>query len=117
VSADVLFSVHDGGFHVVNNQLGTHFDKIKPIILGDNVYIGFGSVILGGVTIGDNVVIGANSTVTKSIPSNCVAAGCPAKVICSIDEYYKKHKDELEQTSGMKRNEKRAFYTKKYPNT
>ena len=49
--------------------------------IGNNVWLGYNVVILPGVYIGDNVTIGANSVVTKSIPSNCVAAGIPAKII------------------------------------
>ena len=55
-----------------------------PIHIGDNVWIGAKATILKGVTIGDNVVIGANSVVTKSIPSNTIAAGIPAKPIRQI---------------------------------
>ena len=44
------------------------------------------------MTIGDNCVIGACSLVTKNIPANSVAAGVPCRVICSIDEYYRKRK-------------------------
>lgn len=51
------------------------------IEIGNNVWIGDKVTILGGVTIGDNVIIGANSVVTHDVPSNCVAAGNPAKVI------------------------------------
>lgn len=43
------------------------------------------------MTIGDNVIIGAGSVVTKNIPSDSVAAGVPARVICSLDEYYEKN--------------------------
>lgn len=50
-------------------------------IIGDNVYIGAGALIMGPVRIGNNVVIGAGSVVTKDIPDNCVVAGNPAKVI------------------------------------
>ena len=50
-------------------------------VIGDNVYIGSGAKILGPITIGDNVVIGANAVVVKDVPSNCVVAGIPAKVI------------------------------------
>ena len=39
------------------------------------------SMILKGVTIGDNVVVAAGSIVTKSVPSNCLVAGNPAKII------------------------------------
>ncbi len=52
-----------------------------PVTLGNNVWIGGGSVILPGVTIGDNTTIGAGSVVSKSIPANCLAVGNPCKVI------------------------------------
>jgi acetyltransferase-like isoleucine patch superfamily enzyme len=48
--------------------------------IGNNVWIPWDVFILPGVTIGDNVVIGANSLITRNIPSNCIAAGNPAKV-------------------------------------
>lgn len=51
------------------------------VVIGNNVWIGDKVTILAGVTIGDNVIIGANSVVTKDIPSNCMAAGVPAKII------------------------------------
>lgn len=49
--------------------------------IGNNVYIGAGSVILAPITIGDNVTIGAGSVVTKNIPDNAVVAGNPATII------------------------------------
>lgn len=52
-----------------------------PVTIGNNVWIGGGSVILPGVTIGDNTTIGAGSVVTKSIPANCLAVGNPCRVI------------------------------------
>jgi len=55
-----------------------------PITIGNNVWLADKVSILKGVTIGDNVIIGANSVVTKDIPSNCIAAGIPAKVIKNI---------------------------------
>jgi len=57
-----------------------------PITIGNNVWIGAGSTILGGVTIGDNTIIGAGSVVTKDIPANVVAVGVPCKVIREITE-------------------------------
>ncbi|MBR2630317.1 MAG: acyltransferase [Bacteroidaceae bacterium] len=51
------------------------------IFIGDNVWIGDKATILPGVSIGDGVIIAANSVVTKDIPSFCVAAGVPAKII------------------------------------
>ncbi len=55
-------------------------------VLGDNVDVGAGAVIIGPVHIGSNVIIGANAVVNKDIPDNCVAVGVPAKVIKHIEE-------------------------------
>lgn len=49
--------------------------------IGDNVTIGAGAIVIGGITIGNNVIIGAGSVVTKSVPDNCIVAGNPARVI------------------------------------
>ena len=60
--------------------------------IGSNVYFGRWCTVLKGVTIGDNCIIGYGSVVTKDIPANSVAIGRPAKVICTLDEYYQKRK-------------------------
>ena len=65
-------------------ERNTRQEWAKPVTIGNNVWIGGSVTILPGVTIGDNVTIGAGSVVTKNIPSNCVAAGNPCKVIKSI---------------------------------
>ena len=56
------------------------------VVLGNDVWIGHGAVVLPGVTIGDGCVIGAGSVVTRDVPANCVAAGVPCKVIRPITE-------------------------------
>ncbi len=61
-------------------NIGTN-DPAYHATIGDNVYIGPLSSIVGGVTIGDNVTIGANSLVNKDIPENATAAGVPAHVL------------------------------------
>lgn len=58
----------------------------QSIHIGNNVWIGSNSTILGGVTIGENAVIAAGSVVTKNVPENTVAAGVPAKIIKKIKE-------------------------------
>lgn len=52
-----------------------------PVIIGNNVWIGGGAIIMPGVIIGNNVVIGAGSVVTKDIPDNVIAYGNPCRVI------------------------------------
>ena len=54
---------------------------LGKVVIGSNVFIGVGSIVLPNVTIGNNSVIGAGSVVSKDIPPGVVAAGNPAKVI------------------------------------
>ncbi len=73
------------------NVLG--YTKIGCVRIGNNVFVGAGSIILPNVSIGDNTIIGAGSVVTSDVPENVVCAGNPAKIISSIEEYTKKNKD------------------------
>lgn len=57
--------------------------KGTPVI-GKNVFLGAGCVVIGDISIGDGSVIGANAVVTKSIPPNSVAVGVPARVIKTL---------------------------------
>lgn len=104
----VHFETHDGGVWVFRDK-HPDWDVIKPIIIEDNVYIGYDVIILPGVTIGKNSIIGAKSVVTKSIPPNSVAVGIPARVIKSTNDYYNKIKDEVLQTKELGNNEKKNF--------
>lgn len=53
----------------------------RDVVVGSNVWVGYGVQVLRGVTIGDNAIVGAGSVVTRDIPANAVAAGAPARVI------------------------------------
>ena len=76
---------------------GSRLSYRNPIRIGNNVFIGWGTIVLPGVVIGNNVVIGAGSVVTKSIPSNVVAAGNPIKIIKPIDDYIADYKNKMTQ--------------------
>lgn len=66
------------------------YTKVGRVSIGNNVFIGWGSVVLMNSRIGNNVVIGAGSIVSGEIPDNSVAVGNPCKVICSYDDYMKR---------------------------
>lgn len=73
------------------------YTKIGLVKIGNNVFVGSGSIILPGITVGDNVVIGAGSVVTKNIPDNCVAVGNSCTIVGSIYEYVAKQKVLMEK--------------------
>ena len=81
--------------HPVHYKLRPHGEMYSfPVTIGDNVWIGSGTIIMPGVTIGSNSVIGAGSIVTKDIPADCIAVGNPCKVLREITDddliyYYK----------------------------
>lgn len=64
-----------------NVTIGKKVSGGKKPIIGDNVKIYAGAIVMGNITIGNNVQIGANSVVNKSVPSDCVVAGNPARII------------------------------------
>ena len=111
ISSNTVLVTHDGACWVVRNIYPEYknVDIFAPITIGDNVHIGTGVTIMPGVTIGDNVIVGCNAVVTRSIPSNSVAAGVPAKVIETVDEYVQKKKETFVHTKAMTIAEKRAY--------
>ena len=76
----------------------TGYIKIGKVVIGNNVFVGIGSIILPGVTIGNNVVVGAGTVVSKDIPDNSVVAGVPMRTICSYDELVEKRKKQMTET-------------------
>lgn len=112
-ATSVRFETHDGGVWVFREEY-PEIDKVKTITVGSNVFLGYKSIILPGVTIGDNVVIGAYSVVSKSIPSNCVAVGIPAKPIKDINVYKKNILMDHDNTKKFSYEDKKQYYMKKY---
>jgi acetyltransferase-like isoleucine patch superfamily enzyme len=87
LSCDVCLRDYDG--HPVDpadraRGLPTPVAEIRPIRIGDNVWIGMRAIILKGVTVGDNSVIAAAAVVTKDVPANSVVAGNPARVVKTL---------------------------------
>ncbi|HAP8953298.1 acyltransferase [Enterococcus faecium] len=74
-----MYTYHPGGIVKIRN----------------NVFVGENATILRNVTVGNNCIIAAGAVVTSDIPNNSVCAGIPAKLIMSMDSYYKKRKESL----------------------
>ena len=86
IGADGLFGanveIFDSDFHDLHPERRHDGDqRMLPIEIGDNVYVGMGVKILKGASIGRDSVIGAGSVVTGAIPAGVIAAGKPARVI------------------------------------
>ncbi len=75
-------AIYDCDFHEIDpTTRHLSFGQTSPVVIGNNVWLGSRVIVLKGVTIGDNSLVGAMSTVTKSIPANCVAVGIPSHII------------------------------------
>ena len=86
IGRDGLFGaqveIFDSDFHSLHpGRRRDGSQKLAPVEIGDNVFVGMGARILKGTTIGSDSVIGAGAVVTGSIPAGVVAAGNPARVI------------------------------------
>lgn len=55
-----------------------------PVVIGRNVWIGSGAIVLPGITIGDNAVVGAGSVVTRDVAPDTIVAGVPARVLRTL---------------------------------
>ena len=91
IAENVGFINHGGDARVTKRiekyKDGRNFGRIK---IGNNSFIGKGSILMPGVSIGENCIIGSLSIVSSSVPDNTVYGGIPAKFICTIDEYGEK---------------------------
>lgn len=94
-------SVHThGGSHVVRKVI-PDFDMFGRVIIEDGAYKGAYSQIMPGVTIGRGALVAAGSIVTKSVPSDVVVAGNPAKFICTVEEYIERNMKYNVGTKGL----------------
>lgn len=90
LTGPVTILTHDYGWSVIKGKSGEIFGNEKPVVIGNNFFIGWGATILCGSTIEDNVIIGAHSVVSGHVESDSVWGGVPARRICSLEQYREK---------------------------
>ena len=90
ITEDVKILTHGFDWSVLKIKYGSILGSAGKVSIGNNVFIGTGTIILKGVTIGDNSIIGAGSVVTHDIPANSVSVGNPCIPIYSLSEYKEK---------------------------
>lgn len=107
---------HDWVTKVFLNSNRDFINSSGRVSIGNNVSFGQNVMVLKGVTIGDNCFIGAGSIVTKDIPANSIAVGAPCKVIMTLEDYYQKRlvKSEIEALDYAKSIQER-FHRKPVP--
>lgn len=81
----------------IKKQLG--YSKIGRISIGDNCFIGYGTIILPNVKIGNNCIVGAGSVVTKDLPDNSIAVGNPCKIIRNTTDFFEKYKKKIKESN------------------
>ena len=94
--SNVTLLTHDASVKFLKGALD--HSKIGRIDIGNNVFIGYGSIVLPGTVIEDNVLIGAGSVVKGRVASGSVMAGNPLRYICSTDEYMEKNRDRFKRS-------------------
>lgn len=100
IGDDVTFSTNVKVLaHDASTKRILGYTKIGIVEIGNNVFVGENAIILPGVKIGDNVILGAGSVVPKSLNSNGVYAGNPAKFICSFDDYIERQKSLMNENN------------------
>ena len=89
IAGGVAFVNHDGAAWVFTEEIPS-LQRFGTIDILDNCFIGVGAILMPNIRIGPNSIVGAGSVVTKDVPPNTVVAGCPARPICTLDEYKRK---------------------------
>lgn len=81
--------------HDASIKRALNYARIGRVIIGDNTFIGAGTILLPNIRIGSNCIVGAGSVVTKDLPDGTVAAGNPAKALCTTATYLEKQKERM----------------------
>jgi acetyltransferase-like isoleucine patch superfamily enzyme len=88
---------HDGSVGILSKAYGVKLDRVGKIDIQDNVFIGYGAIVLPGVTIGSNVVVAAGAVVASSVEPGSVVGGVPAKRLMATADLVARMADATKQ--------------------
>jgi acetyltransferase-like isoleucine patch superfamily enzyme len=81
VAPRAMLLAHDASLLPSNGRYA-----VRPVTIGDRVFVGYAAVVMPGVTIGDGAIVGAGAVVTQDVPPETVVAGSPARVVGTVSE-------------------------------
>ena len=88
------------GCHILAHDASTHIplgvSRVGRVVIGNEVFVGQGAIILPNTHIGNRVVIGAGTVVSKDIPDNSIAVGNPVQIIGTYDSFVEKHRRQMQ---------------------
>ena len=88
----VTVLAHDASTHI---PLGV--SKVGHVIIGDEVFVGQGAIILPNTHIGNRVIVGAGAVVSKDIPDNSIAVGNPIRIVGTYDDFVERHRKQMKE--------------------
>lgn len=90
IAPTAMILTHDASFFIHTGRY-----KVAPVKIADRVFVGYGAIIMPGVSVGENAIIGAGAVVTHDVPSNTIVVGVPARALCSTDELMGQERHDL----------------------
>lgn len=108
IAGGVRFITHDGGVWVFRTE-HPEIDRMGPIVIEDDAFVGLNAVLLPGARIGRGSVVGAGSVVTKQFGEHGVIAGTPARWICTTQDYWARRRGEFTHIRSLPEDAKRRI--------
>jgi acetyltransferase-like isoleucine patch superfamily enzyme len=84
---------HDGSVAMLDRALGEPLDSVGYVVIRDNVFVGYGAIVMPNVTIGPNAIVAAGSVVVKDVPPRTIVGGVPAVSIGDWDSHVERLRD------------------------
>lgn len=101
ITSGVTILDHDYSRSVIRRKYNDIVCEAGVTSIGNNVFVGINAIVLMGSTIGNNCIVGAGSIVNGSFPDDVVIAGNPARVIMTLEDFYKKKKERFLESGKL----------------